>query len=433
MKILHVASSETSGAGRAALRLHEGLLNNNIDSNALVLYKKSPKGLAAHRDRQSIEQVDKKARIYKQVQDKLSKRITQKVFGCDHTFSANFTPSLILDDIKAKQADVINLHWIGREFIKIEELQEFNTPIVWTLQDMWSFTGGCHYSETCDRYTESCGSCPQLEGDKEQDLSRWIWQRKAKAWKDLNLTIVAPGTWIAECARASSLFGDRRIEVIPFALDTEVYKPVEPQAARKLLNLPQDKQLILFGAFSSTSDKRKGFHLLVPALQKLSQTDLQTNAELVIFGADEPKDPVDLGFKTHYLGRFDDEVALSQLYSAADVMIVPSIQESFGQTASESLACGTPVVAFNATGQRDIVEHQDCGYLAQPYEVEDLAQGIAWVLQDTQRHQQLRLNARAKAIATYALDLQAQSYLSLYQELLATSQQQQMPQPVTVS
>lgn len=426
MKVLHIASSETSGAGRAALRLHEGLLNNQIDSNAFVLYKKT--------DSQSIDRVDKKTGIYKQAQDKLSKRVTQKIFGCNHTFSANFTPSLILNEIKAKQADVINLHWIGREFLRIEELKQLNTPLVWTLQDMWPFTGGCHYSENCDRYTQSCGSCPQLGGNKERDLSRWIWQRKTKAWRDLDLTIVAPGTWIADCAKASSLFGDRRIEVIPFALDTDVYQPVPCQTAREILNLPQDKQLILFGAFSSTSDQRKGFHLLVPALQKLSQGNLKTEIELVIFGANEPKDPVDLGFKTHYLGRFDNEVTLSQLYSAADVMIVPSIQESFGQTASESLACGTPVVAFNATGQKDIVAHQECGYLAQPYEVEDLAQGIAWVLQDPQRHQQLRLNARAKAISTYSLDLQAQSYLSLYQEVLGISQQyQHQPQSVTVS
>ncbi|MGB5631832.1 MAG: glycosyltransferase family 4 protein [Waterburya sp.] len=424
MKILHIASSETSGAGRAALRLHEGLLDNQIDSNALVVYKKN--------DRQSIEQVDKKTGFYKQAQDKLSKQITQKIFGCNHTFSANFTPSLILDEIKAKKADVINLHWIGREFLKIEELQQLNKPLVWTLQDMWSFTGGCHYSESCDRYSVSCGACPQLGGNKERDLSRWIWERKTKAWQDLDLTIVAPSTWIADCARSSSLFRDRRVEVIPFCLDTDKYKPVDRQTARELLNLPQNKQLILFGAFSSTSDERKGFQLLVPALQNLSQAGWGESVELLVFGASQPKEPIELGFKANYLGRFDDDVSLSLLYSAADVMIVPSIQESFGQTASESLACGTPVVAFKATGLKDIVDHQLSGYLAKPYEVEDLAQGIAWVLEDSQRHQQLRLNARAKAISTFALELQAHRYSSLYEELL-TASNQAMKQPVTVS
>lgn len=424
MKILHVASSESSGAGRAALRLHQGLLNKNVDSSALVLYKNS--------DNLSVRELNKTTSFYKQAQDKLSKQITKKIFSCDTAFSANFTPSLILDSIKERKADAINLHWIGREFLKIEELKQLKTPLVWTLQDMWSFTGGCHYSESCDRYTASCGACPQLGGNKERDLSRWIWERKTKAWQDLDLTIVAPSTWIADSAKSSSLFRDRRVEVIPFCLDTDKYKPVDRQTARELLNLPQDKQLILFGAFSSTTDERKGFHLLVPALQNLSQAGWGEKVELLVFGASQPREPVELGFKANYLGRFDDDVSLALLYSAADVMIVPSIQESFGQTASESLACGTPVVAFKATGLKDIVDHQLSGYLAKPYEVEDLAQGIAWVLEDSKRYQQLGLNARAKAISTFALELQADRYSSLYEELL-TASNQTMKQFVTVS
>ena len=412
MKLLHILASEGSGAGRAALRLHQGLLNESIGSSALVLYKKS--------DDLSVSELNKTISFYKQAQDKLSKRITKNIFNCDRTFSANFTPSLILDAIKKRNADIINFHWIGREFFKIEELKKLQTPLVWTLQDMWPFTGGCHYSENCDRYTKSCGTCPQLPGNKEQDLSRWIWQRKTKAWFDLNLTIVAPSSWIADCAKSSSLFGHLRVEVIPFCLDTDKYKPVERRVARELLNLPQDKQLILFGAFSSTTDERKGFHLLVPALKALSQSGWGEQAELVVFGASQPKEPTDLGFKAHYLGRFNDDISLTLLYSAADVMIVPSIQESFGQTASEALACGTPVVAFNATGLKDIVDHQQSGYLAQPYEVDDLAQGISWVLEDRERHGKLRINARTKAIKSFSLELQARRYLSIYKDLLKT-------------
>ncbi|WP_019504098.1 glycosyltransferase family 4 protein [Pleurocapsa sp. PCC 7319] len=423
MKILHVASSEGSGAGRAALRIHQGLLAEAVNSSAIVLYKKS--------DDLSVSSLNKTTSFYKQAQDKLSKRITKKFFNCDTIFSANYTPSLILKEIKERNADVVNLHWIGREFFKIEELTKVQTPLIWTLQDMWPFTGGCHYSEDCDRYTKSCGACPQLGGNKERDLSRWIWERKTKAWQDLDLTIVAPSNWIADCAKSSSLFRDRRVEVIPFCLDTDKYKPVDRKIARELLSLPQDKQLILFGAFSSTTDERKGFQLLVPALQSLNQDGWGESVELLVFGASQPKEPIELGFKANYLGRFDDDVSLSLLYSAADVMIVPSIQESFGQTASESLACGTPVVAFDATGLKDIVDHQQNGYLAKPYEVEDLAQGIAWVLEDRERHQKLRINAREKAIASFRLELQARRYSSLYEEILTTSKHQSIRQSVT--
>lgn len=413
MKILHILSSEGSGAGRAALRLHQGLLNERVDSSVLVLYKKS--------DNPLVNEVDKKRSFYKLAQDKLSKQITNNFFNCSTTFSANITPSLILNSIQERNADLINFHWIGREFLKIEDLKKFQTPLVWTLQDMWPFTGGCHYSEDCDRYTQACGLCPQLNSKREKDLSKWVWNRKADAWKDIDLTIVAPGTWIADCARASSLFKHRRLEVIPFCLDTERYKPAEPSTARELLNLPTDKQLILFGAFSATSDQRKGFQLLAPALQHLSKEGWNNQVELVVFGSSRPQDPIDLGFKVHYLGRLNDDVSLKLVYSAADVMIVPSLQESFGQTASESLACGTPVVAFNATGLIDIIDHQQNGYLAKPYDVKDLAQGIAWVLTDRDRHQNLRNSARQKAEQAFPLELQARRYSSLYQELLKSS------------
>lgn len=416
MKVLHLVASEGSGAGRAALRLHDGLIQNSIDSTVLTLNKSS--------DKANVVKPGKQVSLYKLAQTKLSVVATQNVLGCQDTFSVNVTPSLILKSIHEHQPDVINLHWVGWEFLRIEDLKHLNVPIVWTLQDMWPMTGGCHYSAECDRYTQSCGSCPQLRGNREADLSRWIWQRKTDTWKNLNLTIVAPGTWIADCASASSLFQHRRVEVIPFCLDTERYQPVSTQVARELLNLPQDKQLILFGAFSATSDPRKGFQLLTPALKRLSNESWAHQVELVVFGSSRPKDPIDLGFKANYLGRLHDDISLRLLYSAADVMIVPSLQESFGQTASESLACGTPVVAFNATGLKDIIDHQHNGYLAKPYEVEDLAQGITWVLQDRNRHPLLRQQAREKALQAFPLKRQAQRYTSLYQELL------ELPAPV---
>ncbi len=411
MKILHLATHEGSGAGRAASRLHLGLLNEKVDSSMLVSQKSS--------EHQSVIKLDEKTVLFKKIQAKLFGKYLSKIWGRDTTFSVNATPSLIENRIKNFNASVINLHWVGWEYLRVEELKSFKVPLVWTLQDMWPFTGGCHYSEECDRYTHSCGSCPQLQSGKDSDLSRWVWERKAKAWKDINLTVVAPSSWIAKCASSSSLFRDRRVEVISFCLDTEQYKPIDQQKAREILKLPQDKQLVLFGALSATKDRRKGFHLLLPALQNLSQSGWRDRIELVVFGSDEPSNPPDLGFKAHYLGSLSDDLSLARVYSAADVMIAPSIQESFGQTGSESLACGTPVIAFDGTGLKDIVDHQQNGYLVRPFEIEDLAKGIAWVLEDKQRHHKLCIQAREKAEREFALEVQARRYLSLYSELLA--------------
>jgi glycosyltransferase involved in cell wall biosynthesis len=285
---------------------------------------------------------------------------------------------------------------------------------------MWPFTGGCHYNGKCDRYTHSCGACPQLHSSKEADLSRWIWQRKAKAWKNINLTLVTPSKWFAERAKTSSLFGQRRVEVIPHGLDLTAYKPVAKPIARSLLDLPQDKHLILFGASSGiTNDPRKGFHLLKPALALLSKTPSQVEKELVIFGIAEPKTPIEVSLSVRYLGRFYDDLSLKLVYSAADVMVVPSMQESFGQTASEALACGTPVVAFGATGLKDVIAHQQDGYLAEPFIVEDLAKGINWVLEEPIQLQGLGDRARQKAEREFSLELQARRHLSLYRELLS--------------
>lgn len=333
-------------------------------------------------------------------------------------FSSQWVPDVLAQRVRQFNPDIVHIHAICNGYLQIETLRQFQKPLVWTLHDMWPFTGGCHYNQDCDRYQESCGACPQLQSDRQQDLSHWVWKRKAKAWKGLNLTLVATTSWMAECARSSSLFKDLQIETIPLGLDTDKYKPHNRHFAREALNLPQDKHLVLFGAIGGTSDRRKGFHLLQPALQRLSQSGWQDQIELVIFGASQPEPAIELGFKTHYVGRLHDDLSLTLVYSAADVMVVPSVQEAFGQTASEAQSCGTPVVAFNATGVKDVIDHQQTGYLATPFEVEDLAKGIVWVLEDQERHRQLQFQAREKGLRDFASETQASRYMSLYTKLI---------------
>jgi glycosyltransferase involved in cell wall biosynthesis len=396
------------GASRAAYRLHAGFQSIGVTSKMVVRAKLS-------RNKAVVAQQS----LLTKLGPMMSRRPLQKYPNRDRTlFSAQWFPDAIAASVQAMNPDVVNLHWVCNGFLQIETLKSFKRPLVWTLQDMWPMTGGCHYSADCDRYQASCGNCPQLKSNRENDLSRHIWQRKQRSWQSINLTIVTPSHWMTQCVQASTLFKNSRVETIPFCLDTEVYRPHAKSVARQVLNLPQDKQIIVFGALAATSDKRKGFDLLVEALRKLSQTGMATDVEVAVFGASAPETPVNLGFKTHYLGHLNDDLSLSLAYSAGDVMIVPSLQESFGQTASEALACGTPVAAFNATGLMDIVNHGHTGYLAQPYSTEDLAQGIAWILADSDRLASLVSNARIEAMQRFNLKLQAEHYVRLFEDLI---------------
>jgi len=418
MKIVSLSTFDTKGgAARAAYRLHQGLKKISVESLILshLKYSQDPK-VIGNQSASGIEQAKAGLRL---TLDQLPlKRYPERGM---QRFSPNWLPYPITSQVDQLNPDLINLHWVGAGYIQIETLAKFNRPMVWTLHDMWSFTGGCHYNQECNKYTTdtlSCGACPLLGSHKDWDLSRKVWQRKQKAWQDLDLTIVTPSKWMADCARASSLFSKRKVQVIPYGLDINIYRPIKRQMARELLQLPPDKKLVLFLSLSATSDRRKGFYLLQPALQKLSKMGWQEELELMVVGAAEPENPPELGFKSHYLGILNDDLTLALAYSAADVFVAPSIQDNLPNTVLEAIACGTPCVAFNIGGMPDMVEHQQNGYLAQPYEIDDLIQGINWTLEDPERTHKLAACARQKAEQEFSLLIQAHRYQKLYQSIL---------------
>ncbi len=323
----------------------------------------------------------------------------------------------IIERINAINPDVVHLHWICNGFVPIQALSKIKRPIVWTLHDSWAFTGGCHVPQDCEKFKTHCQQCPQLNSDKKKDLSYRTFNKKQKYWQNLNLQLVAPSHWLANNIKSSTILGSFPVSIVHNGLDLSVFKPIHKSTAREILNLPTDKKLILFGALNPTSDPNKGFHLLQKALRKVA-TQLSFNTELVIFGTSEPTDSPDLGMKAHYMGWLNDNISLSILYAACDVMVVPSLQEVFPTTAVESAACGTPVVAFDATGLKDIIAHKVSGYLANPYDADDLGNGILWVLSDKERHTQLGLNARNAAVAKFGIQHMAANYISVYQSLL---------------
>jgi len=412
MKVLIVNTYDIrGGAARAAYRLHQSLLDAGVDSWMLVQSKLSD-------DERVIALLQNDAchtctRVGRSLLDALPSKLylnkTETLFS-----PARLPFGGVLEAIEEIDPDIVHLHWICGGMIRIEDLEKIHKPIVWSLHDMWAFTGGCHYDEGCGKYQSHCSACPVLGSKNEKDLSHSIFARKQKTFSKMeNLTIVGLSRWLAECARQSTLLKNKRVVNLPNPIDTTAFIPFDKAEARKRLNLPGDKKLILFGAMSATSDPRKGYRELVKALDQLPQND---DIELVVFGSSGPKNETRNGFLTHYLGHIDEE-SLHLLYCAADVMVVPSLQENLSNAIMESLACGTPVVGFDIGGNGDLIDHKKNGYLAEPYSPADLAEGIRWVI-NSPLYQDLSKNAREKVLRCFDSKVVAEKYIELYQSIL---------------
>lgn len=313
--------------------------------------------------------------------------------------------------------DVLHLNWFNLRFLDIKELLTIRKPIIWTLHDTWAFTGICHYHGECNNYQNTCGQCPLLKSDSNNDLSHNIFMKKLDVYKRVQLHIVTPSEWLANEVKNSSLLNQFPVTVIPNGLDTAIYAPTNKQKACEILGLGSFSKKILFGAFNSTKDTRKGFDKLISALTYLEQQADSNLLELIIFGASEPIYEIETSIPISYLGYISDEYKMALIYNSSDVMVVPSIEEVFGQTASEAMSCGVPVVAFNCTGIREVVNHKESGYLARPYCPEDLAKGIIWCLQHN-FYGELSANARKKTLEYYSIEKVSQQYLSLYNALI---------------
>lgn len=410
MKVTLLNTYDFGGAATATSRIHHGLRRIGVDSQMLVQIRRGDDPTVVGPE-STVRRVYSMARV---VMDSLPLKLHG---GADGAFSVDWLPGDVHRQVRRLDPDVVHLNWVGDGFLSPENVAKFDCPIVWRLPDMWAFTGGCHYADGCDRYTDSCGRCPKLDSTVRWDASRLTHRRKARAFEDAEITVVGPSSWIADRARESSLFGNRRVEVIPNGLDTTVYRPRDPDLGRDLFDLPEDEPVVLFGA-QSPGDPRKGGDLLETALNHLSTDGSHEDVVQVVFGTSRAEEAPDTGFETRYAGYLHDDQSLALLYAAADVMVVPSRYEGFGQTASEALACGTPVVAFDATGPSDIVDHQETGYLAEPYDATDLAAGIRWVLADEPRREQLGDTARTRAVEEYRVETVARQYRDLYEELV---------------
>ena len=410
MKILIVNTSDVQGgAARAAYRLHKSLLVQNIDSQMLVQDKSSDDFTVFTQDKKTVKYWNKLRWAIDGILVGRYKDRTKTTFSPSWMGLSN-----IVDKINEIKPDIVHLHWVCRDMIRIEDLTKIKAPIVWSLHDMWPFTGGCHYDEECGLYEKSCGSCKVLGSTSETDLSKRVFNRKKKSFLKIDdMTIIGLSKWLSDCAKKSTLLKDKKHIHLPNPIDTNIFKPFDKVKSRELWNLPQNKKLILFGAIGVTSDPRKGFDELKSALQKIEKTEL----ELVIYGCSEPKQSQEFGLKTHYLGTLIDDVSLVTLYNAVDVMVVPSLQENLSNVIMESLSCATPVVGFEIGGNSDMVEHKRTGYLVKPFDANDLACGMEWVL-NNEDYDKLCQNAREKVVREFDSEIVAKKYIELYEEIL---------------
>lgn len=328
--------------------------------------------------------------------------------------SSALIPSICDLEINNSESEIINLHWVQGEMISIKAISRIKKPIIFTLHDCWAFSGSEHYPNGYEdnRYIYGYykNNCPK---DRHGlDIDRISWHMKRKYWQ-YPRQLVSPSNWLAECARKSSLMRDWPIKVIPNPLPLDVYKPSPKSYARYLFNLNLEKDLILFGALKGSRDPRKGWDLLEPVLKKLS--DINQNIEAIVIGENPPLNPPKLGIKISYLGELKDDQSLSLIYSAVDVVVVPSRMENLPQSATESQSCGTPVVAFNCSGFKDVIAHKETGYLAEPFESESLMEGILWVLRNKENIKRMSLNARNRALKLWSPSKIANEYKNIYE------------------
>jgi glycosyltransferase involved in cell wall biosynthesis len=410
MKILIISTYDTNGgAHKAAHRLHKALLEEGQQSIMLVQRKFTSDSTVLSKSGKFMQFISK-ARYHI---DQLpviyyTKRTTT-------LFSPSWIPSsFIIKKINEIKPDIIHFHWICDGMIRINDLEKFNKPLVFSLHDMWLFTGGCHYNEDCLGYQNNCSKCKVLNDSNNCYLSKLTFRRKVKTFSSISgMTIIGLSKWIAKLGQNSTLLKQRSIKNLPNLVNTDNFYPVKKINARTDLNLPKDKKLILCGATTFNNNPRKGLSDIIRALSIIDNDVI----ELIFFGNYNQDLIKSIGKRIHFLGYVSDENEQKLIYSAVDLTLVPSHQENLSLVIMESLACGTPVVAFDIGGNSDMIEHKKNGFLAKPFSIEELKDGIEWIL-NNREYERISQNARQKVLDEFDSKIVVNKYIELYKETI---------------
>ena len=412
--VLQVSTSDKyGGASRAAYRLHSSFLNNkilNFDSYMRVANSKDSHHTV-------IGSKNKFSKLKSSFKSLLGTSLNKLQKTNNHVLhSCSFLPSRLHNELNRSSFDLVHLHWVQSEFLSIESIGKITKPLVWTLHDSWPFMGSEHYPLNIydTRFKTGYNLKNRDPIHKGIDLDSWCWHRKISSWKK-PIHIITPSQWMAESARSSFLMKDWPINIIPNALPTNVFRPLDKQKSRQIFELPQNKLLILIGSFSGTKDTRKGFDLMLDALQYIVNSI--DNFEVVVLGQAEPKIKPMKNIKFHFIPRLHDDVAIATLLSAIDVTVVPSRLDNLPQMTTESLACGTPAVGFNVAGMVDCIDHKTTGYLAKAYNTDELAEGIIWIIKNN-TNKVLSENARNKAVSEWSFKKISKMHNEFYLSIL---------------
>lgn len=412
------ANERDGGAAVAAGRLRDGLLTAG-QSTLMFVQTPGPTNPSTLAPKGQLQRTVARAR------SGLDALPLRRYPARKSAFAVNWLPRFFPAWPNDWNADIVHLHWINAGFMSLRDMTKIRQPVVWTMHDMWPITGGCQYDEECGRYVVGCGKCPVLKSSDSGDISARRLKAKRSGYRDMNLTVVSPTRWLAECAGAAPVFSGKRIEVIRNGLDLQKFKPLDRVFARHALGLPQGRPVILFGAVNANTDPRKGHDLLQNAMARLRTDHRVDGAVLAVFGSSPPRREISFGFETFHFGHLNDDISLALLYAASDVFVAPSRQDNLPNTVAEALACGTPCVAFKVGGMPDLINHQNNGYLAKPFDPIDLAEGLVWSLKNDEGHAK-KISEAARRFALDELDLnkQTQRHLELYRELLQTREEQ---------
>ncbi|SDF04902.1 Glycosyltransferase involved in cell wall bisynthesis [Dyadobacter soli] len=400
------------GAGVAAARLHQALRNAGTDSQLMVSEISSP---APH----TTAWADASWKSRKAWGNFVLERLSFLPYEKDKSVRFAFSPAVagadIADHPLVKQASIIHLHWINFGFLSMKSLEKLfalGKPIVWTLHDMWTFTGGCHYNRGCERYLSHCCYCPYLKKPGEYDIAFTQFEKKQRLYQNTNLTLVSPSRWLDNLVQKAALTNGKPSRAIPNCIDTNFFKPGDRIGARNALGLPADKRLLLF-AGANTQDPRKGFTYFREAMQ---DPDL-AGTEVMILGKGKPENFKDMPVKVHFLGKISDSAQMVQAYNAADMLIVPSLEDNLPNTIMEAMACGTPAVGFDTGGIPEMIGHLESGFISKSKSPSSLSEGIQWVLSHNSNGA-ISEQARAKVLQHYSEEVIARQYSQLYDSLL---------------
>ncbi len=408
MKVLLVSTSDLrGGAAIAAYRLLDALNANGVSAKMLVLER-----LSNNRNiiqvggaiKSKLTFLNERARIF--AKNRLSRKNLFDVSIANSGISITKTAEF-------KEADVVHLHWINQGLLSLDEIGRIlasGKKVVWTMHDMWSFTGICHHAGTCQNFKTGCGMCPYLQSPNDKDLSYKIFKKKRKIYSKGKITFVACSNWLKDLAAESPLTEGHALLSIPNPIDTAIYRPKNKHIIRQEMNLPKDKRIVLFVA-AKVSDKRKGIDYMIDAAKIL----FEKNGDNILFlmaGSGGEGISSHLPFSAFNLGYVDSE-KMMDLYNAADVFVTPSLQENLPNTIMEAMACGTPCVGFDIGGVPEMIQHKSTGYVAKYKDSEDLANGIIWVLKDADA-ETISSNSREFVLNNYSQNNVAKQYIDLY-------------------